>query len=171
MTRTAFHSMLDVPWAGMEPVQLGQVPTGLGTADRFVTVETEQGPLLRLDLYRSSDECFAFEEVRIWSGFVAIGWGHHLYLVKPQTRQVLALDLGSYFGHMYPAEGCLLVASAERLFCVAPDGSLLWQSDHLGIDGVIVDQVAGGMVQGEGEWDPPGGWRPFSLDLRTGQTV
>jgi hypothetical protein len=155
----------------MEPVRLGQVPTGLGTADRFVTVESEQGPALRVDLYSSTDECFAFEEVRLWSGFVAIGWGGHLYLVNLQTRQALVLDLDNYFGCMYPAEGCLLAASSERLFCIAPDGSLLWQSGSLGIDGVTVDCVQNGVVQGQGEWDPPGGWRPFSISLLTGQLV
>ena len=57
-----------------------------------------------------SDECFAFEEVRVWSGFVAIGWGHHLYLVNLHSQVVSSLDLGSYFGHLYPAEDYLLVA-------------------------------------------------------------
>lgn len=46
----------------MEPVRLGQARTDLGPADRFVTVESEKEPLLRVDLYRSSDESFAFEE-------------------------------------------------------------------------------------------------------------
>jgi hypothetical protein len=155
----------------MEPVRLGSVPTGVGTPDGFVAVEVDEKPLLRIDLYRPRDEAFAFEEVRVWFQFVAIGWGEHVYLVDPRTRRVLAIRLGSYFGHMYSAENDLLIASAERLFLVAPDGAVRWQSEHLGIDGVVVDKIDGEVVYGEGEWDPPGGWRPFSVSLRNGHAV
>lgn len=155
----------------MEPVRFGQVPAGLGTADLFVTVETDDAPLLRVDLYANCDECFAFEEVRLWANFVAIGWGHHLYMVKLPTLDVSAFDLGSYFGHMDPAENYLLISSAKQLFCIGLDSSLRWQSGLLGIDGVIVDRVEGGVVHGQGEWDPPGGWRRFAVSLLTGEIV
>jgi hypothetical protein len=171
MSRAAFLTTLEPPWTRMEPVRLGQVPIGVGTPNRFVAVESGEGPLLRVDLYQSSDECFAFEEVCVWSGFVVIGWGHRAYLVEPRTRAVSSLDLGSYFGHLYPVEQFLLVASAECLFRVEPDGSLLWRSDAVGIDGVVVDQVTDGIIGGKGEWDPPGDWRPFRVRLSTGQQV
>lgn len=171
MTRASFLATLDPPWTRREPLRLGHVPTGRGTPERYVAVEPSEGPLLRIDLYRSSDECFAFEEVCVWAGFVVIGWGHRVYLVEPRTRAVAALDLGHYFGHLYPAEQCLLIASAERLFCIERDGSLLWRSEALGIDGVVVDQIEKGVIRGQGEWDPQGGWRPFQVRLSTGQRV
>jgi hypothetical protein len=169
MIRVAFLTTADTPWTRMEPIRIGRIPTGRGTPDRFVAVESDEGPVLRVDLYRSSDECFAFEEVCTWSDFVVVGWGHHVYLIAPQTRAVSALDLGSYFGHLYPTAAYLLVASAERLFRVEPDGSLLWRSDALGIDGIVVDHVADGIIRGKGEWDPPGGWQPFQVSLSSGQ--
>jgi hypothetical protein len=125
--------------------------------------------MLRVDLYKSSDQCFAFEAACLWSGFVVIGWGHRVYLVERRTRAVSALDLGGYFCHLYPMEQCLLVTSAEWLFRVEPDGSLLRRSDALGIDGVVVRQIEDGIICGEGEWDPPGDWRPFQVVLNTGQ--
>jgi hypothetical protein len=155
----------------MAPVRLGQAPTRRGTPDRFVAVESGEGPLLRVDLYQSANECFAFEEVRLWSGFLVVGWGHCLYLVEPRTPAVSSLDLGCYFGHLYPLEQSLLVASAERLFRVEPDGSQLWRTDVLGMDGVVVEQVADGVIRGAGEWEPPGDWRPFQVSLRTGQQM
>jgi len=155
----------------MEPVRLGRVPAGLGAPDRFVAVESGEAALLRVDLYSSSDEAFVFEDVRIWSKFAAIGWGEYVYLVDPRTRQVSTIPLGSHFGHMYPTENHLLVASGERLLSIAPAGNVVWQSEHLGIDGVVVNKVDGEVVQGEGEWGPPGGWRPFSVSLRSGQTL
>jgi hypothetical protein len=163
--RAALHDILGEPWARMEPIRLG---AGHGPADRFVIVESDAGPVLRLDLYRSAGECFAFEEVCVWAGRVVVGWGHRLYLVEPHCRAVSALDLGSYFGHLYPGEAYLLAASAERLFRVAPDGSVSWRSAPVGLDGVLVDRVAGGVVWGRGEWDPPGGWKAFRVGLESG---
>lgn len=174
MTRVQFHSTLDEHWVGIEPVRLGRIPVGLGTAHQFITFDSDdsdEGPLLRVDLYRSSDESFSFEDALLWSHFLAVGWGHHVYLVDLPTRQVLSTDLGGYFGHMYPRSECLLFASEDRLTCIASDGSLLWRSGLLGIDGVIVDRVEEGIVRGQGEWDPPGGWRPFSVCLQTGKVI
>ena len=57
------------------------------------------------------------------------------------------------------------MASVEHLFRVELDGSLGWRSDPLGIDGVVVNQIADGVIRGEGEWDPSGGWRPFQARL------
>jgi hypothetical protein len=82
---------------------------------------------------------------------------------------VSSLDLGSYFGRLYAGDSYLLAASAERLFRIGLDGTLLWASDPLGLDGVVVSCVAGGVVKGEGEWDPPGGWRPFRVCLDAGE--
>ena len=41
-------------------------------------------------------------------------------------------------------------------------------SEPVGIDGVVVTAIAEGRVEELGEWDPPGGWRVFALDLGTG---
>jgi hypothetical protein len=171
MTKIQFHSTLGERWVRVEPVRLGRVTVGLGTPDQFITLDSVEVPLLRVDLYRPSDESFSFEDALLWSHFLAIGWGHHVYLVNLRTRQVLTTQLGSYFSHLYPTSGCLLVASAERLLCIASDGTTLWHSSELVIDGVIVDRVDEGVVRGQGEWDPPGGWRPYSVSLQTGEAV
>lgn len=171
MCKAVLVTTLELPWTQMEPIRLGRVPTGRGTADRFVVVESGKAPLLRVDLYKSSEESYAFEQVCFWYAFVVIGWGHCVYLIEPRTRAVTTLDLGSYFGHLYPGEECLLVASAERLFRVELDGHQSWQSDDLGIDGVVVDLVAGDVIRGSGEWDPPGGWRPFQVNMINGQRI
>src|SRR3954454_6190923 len=139
--RVEFRPAIRSPWTEMEPVRLGSVPPGLGTPDQFVTVEDDTGPRLRIDLYHSTEECYTFEELQVWSGLIVLGWGNHLYLVEPETRKTTDINLGSYFGHLYPGDGCLLVASAERLARIQPDGTTLWTSGDLGIDGVIVDEV------------------------------
>lgn len=166
--RAAFHAALGPTWTAMEPVRLGRVPAVPGTADRFVTVESDKGRLLRVDLYGRGD---AFEDARVWSDFVVIGWGDHVYLVNVRTRQASTFDLEVYFQRMRPTGDRLLVTSGQRMFCFTPDGALLWRSDIVGIDGVSIDRVEGNVIHSSGEWDPPDGWRPFSLDLRTGQRL
>lgn len=167
--RAMFVSTLDTAWREIEPVRLGPVPTGDGTPDRFVTVEASDGSQLRLDLYQASEETCCFEEICFWLEFVVIGWGHHIHLVDLQTKTVATIDLGGYFGSLHPVEQCLLVASDQCLFRIEPDGSVLWRSESLGIDGVTVSVVTEDVVRGSGEWEPPGGWRPYQVSLATGQ--
>jgi len=65
----------------------------------------------------------------------------------------------------------LLIADATRLTSIDEHGETLWVSDTLGIDGVVVDDVQEGVIVGQGEWDPPGGWKPFRLSLASGRSV
>jgi hypothetical protein len=170
MLAAALHLTIDAPWTGMEPLRLGCVPSGLGTPDRYLTIELAGCPLVRCDLYGwRSVESHTFEEVQAWSGLVVVGFGHRLYVIEPVVRKASSFNLGSYFGHLYPAGDYLLVASAERLFRLESGGTVVWRSPEVGIDGVVVHQVLNGVIHGEGEWDPPGGWKPFRLRLDTGQ--
>ena len=162
---------IEGPWIGMDPVRLGRIAAGPGAPACYVTVDSERGPLLRIDLYTSSDEVFAFQEAHVWSQFLVIGWGHGVYLVDLRSREIVHIDLGCYFGHAYPAAECLLVASAERLFRIEPDGSVKWRSEPLGIDGVVVHDVSESLIEGDGEWDPPGGWRPFRILAGSGTSA
>lgn len=62
----------------------------------------------------------------------------------------------------------VLVASASELLSFGHDGALQWRSARLGIDGVIVKSLKDGLIDGSGEWDPPGGWQSFRLCAVTG---
>ena len=124
---------------------------------------------MRVDLYGHSDESYTLTDAIIWQGLLVVGWGHRLYLVDLKTHKVQGHRLGSYFGHLYTHENVLLVASAEQLFRMEPDGSIAWTTKRLGIDGVLVERIENGIVEGEGEWDAPGGWRPFRIHLNSGQ--
>lgn len=161
---------LGAEWLALAPIRLGRVPPGIGTPACYVTVESEGGdPILRCDLYTSGDpECFAFQDARIWKSWVVIGFGHAIHLVGLEGQPSSSVALGCYFGHFYPGDECLLVASCDHLHRFDPDGSKKWRSAQLGLDGVVVHRVAGGAIEGDGEWDPPGGWRPFRVSLASG---
>lgn len=62
-------------------------------------------------------------------------------------------------------EGCCGVVRFDAA------GEVIWANETLAIDGVVLHRLIDGSLLGEGEWDPPGGWVPFSLDIETGRTL
>ncbi len=165
-----FAPTLTAEWLGLAPIRVGRVPAGFGTPAAYVTVESDDGePVLRCDVYTLDDpESFAFQDVRVWKGRVAIGFGEVFHLIGLGGEPSVSVVLGCYFGHTYPSDECLLVASRDHLYRFDADGSMKWRSAQLGLDGVVVDRVEGDAVEGQGEWDPPGGWRPFKVSLASG---
>ncbi len=168
MTQTTFQSEIAAPWTLLAPVRVGQSPTGQGTLKQYVTVEFDDGSRLRIDLYQNTSQCFAFEKACIWLNFVVIGWGEHLYLVNRHSLKVIDHALDCYFADFYCDPAFLLAASGQSLFRISPTGAMRWQSVGVGVYGVTIDRVDEETIHGDGEWDPPGDWRPYRLSLSTG---
>lgn len=157
------------PWLSMEPIRAGAIPDGLGTADLFVTVDHDGRPFARVDYYLTPG-CRTFTEAIAWGRFVVVGASGAAHLIDPRSREVRSIPFETYFGNFHPLPDRLLIAGASELVCLDERGEILWKRDDLGIDGVIVDRVEDGIVHGQGEWDPPGGWRPFQLALSSGMS-
>jgi len=73
-----------------------------------------------------------------------------------------------YFGHIYFKGNNIYVADASGIFCVGQGGVVLWHTDDLAVDGVVINNFKDDKIFGEGEHDPLGGWEPFVLDIKTG---
>lgn len=60
-----------------------------------------------------------------------------------------------------------------RKISVLGNPSAFVATEQLGIDGVVVSivDVEKSLVHGQGEWDPPGGWKPFTVRLGDGTRV
>jgi hypothetical protein len=124
-----------------------------------VLLREEDYRVLRIDIYFHSGDGHCFEAAIVWMDFVAIGIGERLYLVHASTRQVI-----EHHSAMY-------ATSAERVFSIGQDGRRLLTSETLGIDGVGIHEINRALMNGEGEWDPPGGWSPFLISVSTGSFV
>lgn len=170
MNKPAIERTIGDPWISVEPIRIGWIPAGHGTPDNYVTCELEDGRRIRVDLYASDEESYAFTEACVWNNALMIGWGNQLYHIDLYFRRVSRIDLGSYFGHLYFAERVALVASAEYLWRISSKGDVVWKSERLGLDGVIINSVEDDFIEGEGEWDPPGGWKHFRLRLDSGHS-
>lgn len=157
----------------MHPLPVGA--SRPGTADLFVTITDDARPLLRVDIYRyPRPECFAFQEAIVRSNHVFVGYGESVYIIDPVMRiasQIFLTGIASYFEAFYAGPDYLLAASGDSLLRLTHDGRLLWAAHGLGLDGVVVEAVENGVIRGQGEWDPPGGWRPFELRLESGQHI
>ncbi|GCE27586.1 hypothetical protein KDA_30700 [Dictyobacter alpinus] len=152
----------------LDALPLGDVPRGLGTPSQYCLVEENGEPVMRIDVYGDTG---GFADIQIWHNWLVIGFADMVHFVSLETRQYSSHALCGYFGHLYPLQGALLVASASDLLCFDAQARLQWITEDLGIDGVVISRVAGNIIYGEGEWDPPGGWRPFQLALHTGHIV
>lgn len=150
-------------------VQLGGDGDETGACERRIGVHDDDRLICCASLYRNDGEAHAFSDATIWAGFLVIGWAERLYLVALEHLVIVEHRLGAYFGYLYPTPGALFVASAERVYRFSPDGTLAWRSEPVGLDGVIVHDVDVDTLEGSGEWDPPGGWRPFRLCAATGE--
>ena len=155
--------VVEPEWLSVISVRVGRVPPGGGTAECYVTVLEDDKPVLRVDVYAYGPDCFAFQDAIVWRDNLIVGFGSHVHAIALADRSATTVALESYFGHVYPTRDYLLLASGERLFRMEPDRSILWKSEPLGIDGVVVREPGPTVVRGEGEWDPPGGWRPFAV--------
>jgi len=169
MYRAELHNTVDGPWTAMQPIRVGRVPTAAGTPGVYMTVEQDGVPFTRIDAWPLS--AGPFTQTATWKNFVVLGWNDHVHIVDPRTREVTTVECDGYFGHLYPVDDHLLIADASRLVCINERGERLWESDRLGIDGVVLDEVKDGVIVGQGEWDPPGGWKPFRLSVVSGRAV
>ena len=168
MLFATFRETLEAPWTSVASLRVGDWNQMTGAPTVYVTVEREGEPLLRVDVYDREASSKPFREVAAWAELIVIGFAGHVHLVWPVRATVKTFPMNGYFGHIYATQESLLIADAERIHCFDQRGSVLWRSETVGIDGVVVHNVEDGIIAGEGEWDPPGGWRPFLLLLSSG---
>jgi hypothetical protein len=171
MLTAQIHNALPPEWQAVQPIRVGLISNHPTTPDRFVTVSDGAEPHCRIDVYPIELDCYAFEEARVWGTWVVIGFGSYLHMVSLVDGSPLTLPLDAYFCELYPTDAFLLVTSGEQVFRMEPSGIVLWRSATVGLDGVVLHSTTSSILLGQGEWDPPGGWRPFALLAATGDLV
>lgn len=165
-------TVIDPPWTNVEPIRIGPMRGTLPTPDRYVIGQVGADERqLRIDVYFDPDE-YNFEvAAQEWNHLVAVAAGESLYLVNQIDKTTVRHNLRGYFCEFAVAEDQLFVASAEQILAVGPAGELLWRSEELGIDGVVIHEVASETIRGAGELDPPGGWESFLISRQSGIRV
>ena len=118
---------------------------------------------------RYESHCSPFKQAMIIDNILAVGFEEYFYLFDTTIQlNILKLKMNGYFGHLYYNNELLYITDSGGVFCIGKAGSLIWHNNNLGIDGVIINEFTNDKIFGSGEWDPPGGWRDFTLDKQTG---
>ena len=109
---------IDSPWTAMAPLRLGKIPSGLGTAELFVTISDGDRALLRVDLYGdSSSESCMFQDALVWCESVFVGFGHSVYVIDPKTQSASRICLGPFWATSN-------ISTQARITCWSPPASL-----------------------------------------------
>ena len=174
----------DAAWSAVRRVAVGEASRQQGGPDSYVLVRVGGRPALRIDVYYPVDEYHLGAEAESWGGWIIVGFGARAALVSQDlasqgggaVREIAlsdpaAPDSFDYFCSLHSEAEYFFITSGQRVFRIGADGTLLWKSPAVGLDGVLVSSVAAGRVEGRGEWDPPGGWAPFTLSLESGARV
>ena len=152
-----------------------------GEKDRRLLINKDGELILILQLYIRADEdgwliSSAFCDFLLNESQVAIICGDHFHVFEMATYSFRSHPLGDYVGHIYSVPDIhsdrlhnrVLVTTYCHIFLMDIAAGILWKSRQCAIDGVIITSIENETVLGLGEWDPPGGWEPFKLDLKTG---
>ena len=164
-----FHpaATVEPPWTTLAPIALGE-----GGLKGHLLVEKDGAPCVRFELRKSTGaESWSGPEAVFWNGVFAIGFAERVYFVNPDGTRINRIALDEYFCGFHAGEDGLLVATGGRVLRLDERGGVVWRSGRLALDGVVIRTVRDGVVFGDGEWDPPGGWRPFALALSDGTTA
>jgi hypothetical protein len=141
-------------------------------------VERKPAPSLRFDLCSIinregfvTPEAWATREAIWWNEKLVVGFAERVYIVGLPSLSVSCINLAEYFRKLYPSDEWLLVASGSDVIRIDLSGRMMWRSQNLAIDGIRILSVSNGIISGEGDDDPPDGWRPFRLSLTDGSAI
>lgn len=166
------------PWVERDQVIVASGEASESEVVASVSVAMDSALVARVDILASAGQS-CFRSLRSIHSLVYIGFGQFVFVVDVCLRQVRRYPLHGYFGHLYDAGDLehldshvsVLATSASEVFAFDRTGDLIWKQSDLGIDGVVLLRANAGRIDGEGEWDPPGGWRPFSLSSKNGSII
>ena len=166
-----FTFLPDTPETHLKPILIsGEASRNLWNVT-YIKYEEEEEIKAVFEI-RYDCHCSPFSQVMIEQGVLAVGYEECFYLFSlSENKSLLILELHGYFGHLYHHENCFYVADSGGLYRIDEAGAILWHNSNLGIDGVIINDFTDNTITGQGEWDPPGGWRDFVLDKQTGMLI
>ncbi|HEY6160301.1 MAG TPA: hypothetical protein VI112_03735 [Bacteroidia bacterium] len=116
-----------------------------------------------------SNHCSPFKQAEMMGEYLLAGHEEHFYFFNTSRGElVFKQNMNGYFGRFYSDNEFLYIADASGLHCITRNGKMSWQNNSLGVDGVVINQISDDSIYGSGEWDPPGGWKDFVLDKKSG---
>lgn len=174
--KVEFISNLE-PWGEYDQVLVAQGDVSDSEVVASVSV-VDSAFVARVDILASAGKS-CFRSLRSVGSTIYIGFGRFVFVVDVYRSLVRRYPLSGYFGHLYDSHDLehldshisVLASSASEVLAFDRTGDLIWKQSNLGIDGVVLQRASTGQIDGEGEWDPPGGWQPFTLRSDSGSII
>jgi len=133
---------------------------------------TGDDPVQHVFEIRFDYHCSPFKEALLIDDVLAVGHEGCFYLYDlVQNVNLTTIEMDGYFSNLYSYGNRVFVTSARSVYCFEKQGLLIWKNNNIGIDGVLIEKFTDHQIYGSGEWDPPGGWRDFVLDIKTGDII
>ena len=160
-------NLMDFPWNAIDNISIGNIRRTKSTPDIYYLIKYKKQPFFVVNVYYDYNSVFRGAE--LLGNYLFVGFCESLFIINLVEKNTQNINMKGYFGELYKYENLILVSSALDLLCFNKDAELLWVSNDLGIDGVIVHNIDGGIIYGSGEFDPPGGWIDFKIKLSSGE--
>jgi hypothetical protein len=167
-----FEFLQTVPAEFHGPVRLisGAGSSSFSGIEYVITAKNESE--ISIFEIRYEYHCSPFKGAMIEDNVLAVGHEEFFYLYDLKNDTTLAtIKMDGYFCHLYFNNDLFYVTSAGSVYCIDKEGHEIWLNSNVGIDGVLINEFVDGKIYGMGEWDPPGGWREFTLDQRSGKSL
>ncbi len=125
-------------------------------------------PLINLKI--TSDYPPTFKQSEVVDTMLIVGYGNRFSIFGLKKKEIkVQLSFDGYFGSFKVDHGEIFITTDAEIINLNLQGIKNWETNHLGIDGVIISQITETEIIGSGEWDPPSGWKSFVLDRKTGK--
>jgi hypothetical protein len=120
-------------------------------------------------------------DARVMGEVLLIGGLCHLHAIalSDPPRLLRSIRISHYFSRCYvpheldaPTDAFdVLAVGCSEVIRFNRAGDVVWIVSNLAIDGIVLHRVENGRIRGDAEWDPPGGWEPFELDVLSGDVL
>ncbi|WP_444930761.1 hypothetical protein ACJJIF_02975 [Microbulbifer sp. SSSA002] len=136
-----------------------------------------------LKIAGTDKDYFLYNNYALWHSWIVIGCGGHAHFISKDFKKIKSLSLGAtsfgYFQEFLTSEDYplgleknhLLITSGTGLTLIDDNADIVWQLDHLAVDGTNVQDISGNTIYGSAEVDPPGGWLDFQVSLADGALI
>ena len=156
-------------WHDIEEISLKKPKKG-GEPDKYYLVTKNDKPYLLVKLYKYSKPYTPV--YALWRNYFLIAEFDAFHKIDILTFKSEKCDYErGYFDGFYQVANFLLVATDSRLYCFDKDFAMVWQTDEIACDGVLVHGYEDGHLRVGGENDPPGGWIKYKIEFATGKVI
>lgn len=112
-----------------------------------------------------------FDTAYIFQNHLCIGSGETVYFLSIETGELRKIGVSMYFGCFCEDGDRLYVASESRLYCFSCTCELIWTSESIAVDGIIINGIKDHYIELSCEREPPGGWTDCVLSKDDGKEI